>query len=509
MNTTSRANTATFAYSEAEIAQLQARFASGRLTSRTLTAAYLARIDAIDRRGPKLNSIIELNPDALAIAAELDRERKAGKTRGLLHGIPILLKDNVATADKMQTTAGSVALLGAQAPRDAFVARRLRDAGAVILGKTNLSEWANFRSSRSTSGWSSRGGLTRNPFALDRSASGSSSGSAAAISADLAVAAIGTETDGSIVSPSSICGVVGFKPTVGRVSRDGIVPISHTQDTAGPMTRSVADAVAVLAAIAGTDARDNATTGAPPLDLGGALDANALRGARIGMVRNPVGRHPAVKALFDAQVDRLKAAGAELVPDLEIPNVARMGEYELEVLLTEFKSGLNAYLAQFGGGAPVATLTELIAFNESARAMVMPHFDQEFLVQAQAKGGLDSESYRNALAQCRTLSRVEGLDALFASHRRDAIIAPSGGPAWLIDLVNGDSVTGGISRPAAVAGFPHLTVPMGQVGGLPVGLSFIGPAWSDALVLRLGYAFEQATHARRAPTFAKSINPKA
>lgn len=504
MNTSTRAATAKFAYLETTIAQLQAKMSASRLTSRTLTAAYLARIEEIDRRGPRINSIIELNPDAPAIAAELDRERKAGKSRGPLHGVPVLLKDNIATADRMRTTAGSHALLGAKAPRDAFIVQRLRDAGAVILGKTNLSEWANIRSPRSTSGWSSRGGLTRNPYALDRSASGSSSGSAAAIAANLATASIGTETDGSIVSPASKCGLVGFKPTVGRVSRDGIVPISHTQDTAGPMTRTVADAVAVFAAIAGADPRDSATSAAPVLDVGRALDADGLRGARLGVVRNARSKHPGVNALFDAQLAIFRQAGAELIPDIEIPHLDKIGGFEIEVLLTELKAGLDAYLAEFGKGAPVASLADVIAFNEKHRARQMPYFDQEFFTQAQAKGTLDSETYRSALAECRRLARTEGLDVVFDRHRVDALVAPTGGLAWLIDLVNGDATTGSISTPAAVAGYPHLTVPMGLVSGLPSGISFIGPAWSDATLLRIGHAFEQATRARRAPSFARS-----
>jgi amidase len=488
---------------DATVAQLQARQAAGELTARALAAACLARIDAIDRSGPRVNAVIEVNPDALAIAAERDRERRAGRVRGPLHGIPVLLKDNIATADRMQTTAGSLALVGARAPRDAHLAARLREAGAVVLGKTNLSEWANARSPRSTSGWSARGGLTRNPHALDRNASGSSSGSAAAIAAGLAPLAIGTETDGSIISPSSICGIVGFKPTVGHISRDGIVPISHSQDTAGPMTRHVADAVALMAVIAGADTRDAATRGAPPFDTAGVLDANGLGGARVGVVRNPVGRHPGLRALFEAQLPLFRRAGAELV-DVEIPHVAALPDLEMEVLLTELKAGVNAYLKEFGRGAPVATLADVIAFNERERARQMPFFGQEFFELAQAKGGLDSAPYLKALAECRRLSRSEGLDTLFGGQRLDVLIAPSTGPAWLIDLVNGDSFTGDLTTPAAVAGYPHLTVPMGFISGLPVGLSFMGPQWADAAVLKYGYAYEQATRARRAPKFLAS-----
>jgi amidase len=466
-----------FPYQEATIAQVQARLTAGRLTSRTLVAAYLARIETIDRRGPALNSIIELNPDALAIAAELDRERKAGKLRGPLHGVPILLKDNIATADRMATTAGSLALHGARAPRDAFVVARLRAAGALILGKTNLSEWANIRSPRSTSGWSGRGGFTRNPYALDRSASGSSTGAAVSVAANLAVAGLGTETDGSIISSASLCGIVGLKPTVGLVSRDGIVPISHSQDTAGPMTRSVSDAALLLSAIAGRDPRDAATTAAPmPPDYTRALEANGLRGARLGVVRNLRIRHADVAALFDAQLAVLRKAGAELVDPVEVPNPTRIGSNEIEVLLTEFKAGLNAYLAEFGRGASVASLADVIAFNQQHRAREMPLFGQEFFLQAQAKDDLANAVYLEALAECRRLARTEGLDVAFEQHRVDALVAPTGGLAWLVDPINGDSNTGNFSMPAAVAGYPHLTVPMGFVDGLPAAISFVGPA---------------------------------
>ncbi len=497
-----------FPFSEATVEELQARMGAGELSAEALAAAYLERIDQIDWIVPKLNAVIERNPDALRSAAERDRERSAGALRGPLHGIPVLLKDNIATADAMQTTAGSLALIGARAPRDAFLVKRLRDAGAVILGKTNLSEWANIRSPRSTSGWSARGGLTRNPYALDHSASGSSSGSAAAVAASLAAVAVGTETDGSIVSPASKCGVVGFKPSVGRVSRDGIVPISHTQDTAGPMTRSVADAVALFAAIAGADPRDGATGSAPALDLAGVRGADGLRGARLGVVRNAPINHPGVSALFEARLAKLEAAGAVLTRDVQIPHLDQLGRFEMEVLLTELKAGLNAYLADFGAGAPVASLADVIAFNETQRAKEMPYFGQEFFVRAQAKGPLESSAYRRALAECQRLARSEGLDAVFEQHRVDALVAPTGGLAWPIDFANGDAHTGSISGPAAVAGYPHLTVPMGFVSGLPAGFSFIGPGWSDAMVLRFGYAFEQATHARRPPRFRRSTAPE-
>jgi amidase len=498
-----------FPYLESTIAQLRAQLDAGKVTTRKLVGAYLARIEEIDRRGPKLNSIIEINPDAMALAAELDRERKDGNLRGPLHGVPVVLKDNIATADRMATTAGSLALVGAKAPRDAFVASRLRAAGALILGKTNLSEWANIRSSRSTSGWSGRGGMTRNPYALDRSASGSSSGTAASIAANLAAAGIGTETDGSIISPASVCGVVGFKPTVGLVSRDGIVPISFSQDTAGPMTRTVADAALLLSVIAGADPRDAATKDAPAAtDYGKALDVNGLRGARLGVVRSLRLRHGEVASLFDAQLAVLRAAGAELVDPVEIQNTAKINPYEIEVLLTELKTGLNAYLAEFGRGAVVTSLADVIAFNETNRSREMPLFAQELFVQAQTKGDLKNAAYLEALANSRRLARAEGLDAAFQEHRVDALVAPTGGLAWLFDPVNGDANTGNFSTPAAVAGYPHLTVPMGFVAGLPAALSFVGPAWSDEKLLRYGYAFEQATHARRPPTFARTVTPK-
>jgi amidase len=497
-----------FPYLETSIAQVQARLQSGRLTTRKLASAYLQRIEEIDRHGPRLKSVIEVNPDALALAGELDRERKAGDLRGPLHGIPILLKDNIATADRMATTAGSLALLGAKAPRDAFVAARLRAAGALLLGKTNLSEWANIRSPRSTSGWSGRGGMTRNPYALDRSASGSSTGTAVAIAANLAVAGIGTETDGSIISPSSICGIVGLKPTVGLVSRDGIVPISHSQDTAGPMTRSVADAATLLSAIAGTDTRDTATSNAlvePDYTRG--LDAKGLRGARVGVVRNLAIRHGEVAALFDAQLHVLRSAGAELIDPIELQSIANIRHYEMEVMLTELKAGLNAYLAEFGHGATVKNLADVIAFNEAHCKREMPLFGQELFLQAQAKGDLKNANYLDALAACRRIAR-DGLDAAFLDHGVDALVAPTGGLAWLFDPINGDANTGNFSTPAAVSGYPHLTVPMGFIAGLPVALSFVGPAWSEAILLRYGFAFEQATHARRAPEFRRSVTPK-
>ena len=494
-----------FAHGEATIAALQSAMAGGALTSRELTAAYLARIRALDRAGPRLRSVIELNPDARRLAAELDRERAASGPRGPLHGIPVLLKDNIATGDRMATSAGSLALANVAATRDAHLVERLRGAGALILGKTNLSEWANIRSTRSASGWSARGGLTRNPYALDRSASGSSSGSAAAIAANLAAVAVGTETDGSIVSPASVCGLVGLKPTVGLVSRDGVIPISHTQDTAGPMTRTVADAALLLAALAGADARDPATARAPALELDAAPRPERLRGARLGVVRaNIEAAHPGVAAVTERALAALAAHGAVLVDPVELDWPAHAGDCELEVLLHELRAELPRWLGEFAPHAPVATLAELIDWNERHRDSELPWFGQECFERAQRRP-LDEAPYRAALAAARRAAREAGIDAALAAHRLDALVAPTGDPAWRSDLVNGDHYGASFSGPAAVAGYPHLTVPAGAVHGLPVGLSFVGAAWSDALLLDLGEGFERATRARRAPTFAPTL----
>lgn len=482
---------------------LQALFAARRITSQTLVERYFDRIDAIDRHGPRLNSVLERNPDARAIARELDRERKAGRVRGPLHGVPVLIKDNVATADRMHTTAGSLALVGVPVPRDAFIVARLREAGAILIGKTNLSEWANFRSTRSSSGWSSRGGLTRNPHALDRSCSGSSSGTAAAIAANLAVAGIGTETNGSIVSPASRCGIVGFKPTVGRVSRHGVIPIAASQDTAGPMTRCVADAAALLDVIAGHDARDVSTESAPATSAAFAgLRADGLAGVRFGVVRSLPPRHGGVIELFDAALDVLRACGATLVEDVDMPARAPHAEAELEVLLHEFKAGIADYLREFAAGSGLQTLADLIAFNEAHAQRVMPHFGQELFERAQARGGLDSAAYRAAHAQAIGSARTS-IDTALQTHRLDALVAPSGGLAWRVDLINGDAMTGGCPVPAAVAGYPHVTVPMGAVSGLPAGLSLVGARWSDAAVLRYAFAYEQASRCRVSPGFSR------
>jgi amidase len=500
---------AAFAIEESTIAELQNAMATGRQTAQSITEAYLARIAEVDKQ---INSVIEHNPDALAIAAKLDEERKAGKVRGPLHGIPILIKDNIDTADRMTTTAGSLALEGSVAPRDAFIVERLRAAGAIILGKTNLSEWANFRSSRSISGWSGRGGLTRNPYALDRNPCGSSAGSGAATAANLCAASVGTETDGSIVCPSSTNGLVGIKPTLGLVSRAGIIPIAHSQDTAGPMARTVADAGALLAALAGVDPRDAATRpGASRVqtDYAKFLDPNGLRGARIGVVRKSFGFHPDVDKLMEAAIEVMKRLGAVIVDPAEIPNADKLSVSEFEVLLYEFKADLNAYLKTLGGKAPVKSMAEIIAFNEKNAAREMPFFGQEIMLKAEARGDLNSPTYRKALARNHLLSRARGMDAVMARHRLDALIAPTGGPAWTIDPANGDHFTGGFSTVPAVAGYPHITVPAGFVFGLPIGISFAGRAWSEPVLIKLAYAYEQATKHRRPPRFAPQADLRA
>jgi amidase len=494
---------------EATIADLQAAMQGGAVTSRGLVNAYLARIRTIDKAGPRINAVIELNPDALAIAVELDRERSARGPRGPLHGIPVLLKDNIATADRMQTTAGSLALLGAIAPRDAFLVTRLRAAGAVILGKTNLSEWANIRSTRSTSGWSARGGLTRNPYALDRNTSGSSSGSAAAIAANLAAVAVGTETDGSIISPAAINGLVGIKPTVGLVSRSGIIPIAHSQDTAGPMTRTVADAAALLTVLAGSDPRDAATAAAAENtgDYTRFLDSGGLNGARIGVVRaNFGGRNDLAAALVEEALQVLKAQGATLVDPVEVAGGAGFEAAEIEVLLYELKADLAAYLAEYAPGSRIRTLKDVIEFNEQHRDRELRHFGQELFLRAQATEGLDSKQYLDALASARRMARTEGLDRALREHRLDALVAPSNSPAWLTDFIRGDNEGEGFTSPAAVAGYPHITVPAGLVHGLPVGISFVGGAWSEPTLIRLAYAYEQASRRRQPPTFVRTVN---
>ena len=498
-----------FDVTEMSVADLQAAMTSGKTTSREIVSLYLARIKAIDKAGPKLNSIIELNPDALDIAAALDSERKAKGARGPLHGIPVLLKDNIATADKMQTTAGSLALVGAKPPRDAFLVTKLREAGAVILGKTNLSEWANIRSTRSTSGWSSRGGLTRNPYALDRNTSGSSSGSAAAIAASLGAVAVGTETDGSITSPSGINSLVGIKPTLGLVSRAGIIPIAHSQDTPGPMARTVADAAALLTAMAGTDLRDEATRDASPRarDFTKSLDRNALKGARIGVVRSQFGgRNDLVSIEVEKALKVLEAQGAVLIDVPELPNAGKYGNTELEVLLTELNADMATYLKEYAPDANVQTLADIVAYNNDHKDKVMPYFGQEHFIAAVKKGGLDSREYLDALANNQRLSRAEGLDKVLLDNKLDALVAPTGQPAWLTDFIKGDASGGGFTTPAAVAGYPHITVPAGYVQGLPCGISFVGTAWSEAKLIGYAYAYEQASRVRKPPTYPKSVN---
>jgi len=497
-----------FDLEEATIADLQQRMESGRATARSLAEQYLARIEAIDRSGPSLRSVLELNPEALEIADQLDAERKSRGPRGPLHGIPILLKDNIATADRMMTTAGSLALAGVKPPKDAFLVDRLRKAGAVILGKTNLSEWANFRSTKSTSGWSGRGGQTRNPYALDRNPSGSSSGSGAAIAANLSAAAIGTETDGSIVSPSSSNGLVGIKPTLGLVSRSGIVPISHSQDTAGPMTRTVADAAAVLGAIAGSDPEDAATRDADTKgrrDYAASLDAAGLKGARLGIVRNRLfGGNPAADQVAEAAIAAMKAQGATIVDPANIPTLGKFDDTEFDVLLFEFKADLNKYLTWLGAASPVHSLKDVIAFNAAHNDEEMPYFGQEIMEMAEKKGPLTSADYKAALATNRQQSRALGIDAVMTKFKLDALVAPTGGPAWLIDLVNGDGGTATLPGPStvtSVAGYPHITVPAGSHHGLPVGVSFFGAAWSEPTLIKLAYAYEQATKQRRPPEF--------
>lgn len=501
---------------EATIAQLQAQLAAGELTAEELARRYIARIEAIDQQGPGLHSILQINPAALDIASELDRERAASGPRSPLHGIPILLKDNIDTADQMETTAGSLALLGVRRERDAFVARKLREAGAVILGKTSLSEWANFRSTHSASGWSGRGGQCLNPYALDVSPSGSSSGSGSAIAANLAAAALGTETDGSILSPAAACGLVGIKPTVGLTSRAGVIPIAHNQDTVGPMTRTVAEAAAVLTAIAGRDPADpvTETMPAPPADFASidyttVLDRDGLRGARIGVAREVYwGYSDKADAVAEAALAVLRRQGAAVIDPADIPTAHDLAggwpprqNTSLTVLLTEFKADINAYLAGLGDATPVRTLADLIAFNEAHAAEEMPYFGQELFLQAEAHSPLTDPEYLAALARNQRLSRDEGIDAVMDEHHLDALVMPTGAPAGKIDLVNGSRGTGGSSRPAALAGYPAITVPAGHAFGLPVGLTFIGRAYSEATLIRLAYAFEQATLARRPPRY--------
>jgi amidase len=482
---------------ELSITEIATQMKHGDLTSHALVQQYLDRIAKIDKSGPAINAIIELNPDALPIADALDAERKRGKLRGPLHGIPVLIKDNIDTHDKMHTSAGSLALANSIPAKDSAVAAQLRKAGAVILGKTNLSEWANFRSSRSSSGWSGRGGLTRNPYALDRNACGSSSGTGAGIAANLAAAGVGSETDGSIVCPSATNGIVGIKPTVGLISGSGIVPISHSQDTAGPMARSVADAAILLTALA-TDSTHRK-------DYTKSLDAKGLQGARIGIVLKLADSNPDVKPLYDQAIAAMRAAGATVV-DVELPNLGKYDDAENILLQFEFKHDVNAYLASLpaSSNAP-RTLADLINFNKREAAREMPWFGQELFEQSQARGDLTDKIYLEAAANAKRLSGKEGIDAALAANHVDALIAPTGGPAWTTDLVNGDHFDSSSSSPAAVAGYPAITVPMGYIHGLPVGVSFFGSGWSESTLIKFAYAFEHATHARKPPTFAAHV----
>jgi amidase len=491
-----------FELEELTITELQDGMKAGRFTARSLVKAYLERIDEIDKHGPAVNSVIEINPDAVSIAEALDRERKDKGTRGPLHGIPVLIKDNIDTADRMMTTAGSLALLGSRPVQDSFVARKLREAGAVILGKTNLSEWANIRSNHSSSGWSARGGQTRNPYGLDRNPCGSSSGSAAAAAANFCAAAVGTETDGSVVCPSSANSLVGIKPTVGLVSRAGIIPIAHSQDTAGPMARTVSDAAILLGTLTGIDPNDGATKAQRSFtDYTKFLDKDGLKGARLGVARKYFGFNDRVDKLMNDLISEMKKLGAVMVDPADIPTSGKFDDSELEVLLYELKADLNKYLRGLGPSAPVHSLKEVIEFNEKNRDREMPYFGQDLFIKAEAKGPLTEKKYLQALAKNHLLSRAQGIDFVMRKNRLDALIAPTGGPAWPTDWINGDHFTGGYSSASAVAGYPHITVPAGYVFGLPVGISFFGAVWSEPKLIQYAYAFEQATRVRQPPRF--------
>jgi len=506
-NAQQASSTAEINLDELTIGDLQDKMKSGELTSKAITEFYLKKIDQIDKNGPAINSVIELNPDALTIATQLDKERSENKIRGPLHGIPVLIKDNIDTGDQMLTTAGSIALEGNHASKDAFIVSKLRASGAVLLGKTNLSEWANFRSNRSSSGWSSRGGQTKNPYALERNPCGSSSGSGVAVSANLCALAIGTETNGSILCPASINGVVGIKPTVGLWSRSGIIPISATQDTAGPMARTVTDAAILLGALTGVDENDTVTKsseGKAEKDYTKYLDANGLQGKRIGIEKSFLKNHEAVDALLQQAIDQLKSKGAEIVEVDFLKTVKGIGDDEYKVLQFEFKDGLNNYLKNTKG--KVKSLKELIEFNKQNEARAMPYFKQDILESSEAKGDLREKEYRDALQHILKVTR-NGIDEMMSKEKLDAISGPSFGPSWCTDWINGDYGTGyGFSSPAAIAGYPHLTVPMGFVFGLPIGLSFFGKAYSEGELIRIAFAYEQVSKNRKAPSFKVTLN---
>ena len=510
VKTTSASNTVTdnFELNEISIDQLQKKMQDGTLSSKAITQLYLNRIDQIDKKGPALHAVIELNPDAISIAEAMDNERKEGKIRGPLHGIPVLIKDNINTGDKMMTTAGSLALVGNRAKADAFIIKQLRESGAVILGKTNLSEWANFRSSRSSSGWSSRGGQTKNPYYLDRSPSGSSSGSGSAVAANLCTVAIGTETDGSVIAPSSNCGLVGIKPTVGLLSRSGIIPISKTQDTAGPMARTVKDAAILLGVLAGVDAADAVTLeskGKAEKDYTKFLDKNALKGKRIGIEKSFLkGRHEGVVALYQQAIEEIKKQGATIIEIDLLKETNPLGGAEFTILQFEFKDGLNKYFAS--ANAPIKTMADLIAFNKKIEATAMPYFKQETIESSQAKSDLNSKEYTDALQKTLTSRKI--IDSILQQNKLDAIVGTSIGPATPIDLINGDSDAGFyFCPPAAMAGYPHITVPMGDISGLSVGLSFVASAYQEAIIIAFAYAYEQATNKRKAPKFLSTLYP--
>ena len=505
----SKTKVADFELDEMTIAEIQKGMESGQYSAKKITELYLSRIEEIDRSGPKVNSVLEVNPDAIEIAEALDKERAEKGARGPMHGIPILIKDNIDTADKMTTTAGSHALAGSIALQDSFVAQKLRQAGAIILGKTNLSEWANFRSSRSSSGWSGRGGQTNNPYVLDRNPCGSSSGSAAATAASLCAAAIGTETNGSVVCPSSANSIVGIKPTVGLISRTGIIPIAHSQDTAGPMARTVADAAALLGALTGIDERDDASKqsqGKAHTDYTQFLDPNGLKGMRIGVARNSFGFHEKVDKLMEDAIEVMKQQGAVIIDEAKIETHRQYNPHAFQVLLYEFKADLNKYLAGLSPNVKVKTLKDIIEFNEQNRDIEMPYFEQETFLKAEEKGPLTEKEYLEALETGRRLAGKEGIDATMAKHNLDAIIAPTGGPPWPTDLINGDHFGGGSSSAAAISGYPNITVPAGYIFGLPVGISFFAEAYSDPKLIKITYAFEQATKHRQPPKFLPSID---